>query len=145
MYLKMKRIIERVIEWIIVTLQSPYSAPYYARMGDVVKFYTEEEYAEILAQNQQLLAGSPEFEAMTSHHSKGVMRQDFSRKDVVRAFQRAFELIGGIPRLALWAHDNPTDFYKLYARLLPSQASPALGEANEMTVIHVIPRSTLDE
>ena len=44
--------------------------------------------------------------------------KEFSRKDVVGAFVNAFELIGGTPRLALWAHNNEGDFYKLYSRLL---------------------------
>lgn len=44
----------------------------------------------------------------------------FSRRNVVAAFASAFEMIGGIPRLALWAHDNPSEFYKLYGKLLPS-------------------------
>jgi hypothetical protein len=44
----------------------------------------------------------------------------FSRKDVVSAFATAFEMIGGVPRLALWANENPTDFYKLFGKLLPS-------------------------
>lgn len=70
---------------------------------------------------------------------------DFSRKEVVTAFNSAFELMGGIPRLALWAHENQTDFFKLYARLLPSQASQALGETNELVIKHVLPRGPLDE
>lgn len=71
--------------------------------------------------------------------------KDFTRKDVVTAFSNAFELIGGVPRLALWAHNNETDFYKLYSRLLPSQASSALGETNELVIKHVLPRGALDE
>ena len=71
--------------------------------------------------------------------------KDFTRKDVVQAFTNAFELIGGTPRLALWAHANETDFYKLYSRLLPSQASQALGEANEIVIKHVLPRGPLDD
>ena len=71
--------------------------------------------------------------------------KDFSRKQVVEAFATAFELVGGIPRLALWAHHNESDFYKLYARLLPSQASSALGESNELIIKHVLPRGPLDE
>lgn len=71
--------------------------------------------------------------------------KEFSRKDVVQAFQDAFELIGGTPRLALWAHANEGDFFKLYSRLLPSQASSALGEANEMVIRHVLPKGPLDE
>jgi hypothetical protein len=36
------------------------------------------------------------------------------------AFQSAFDLIGGVPRLALWADKNPTAFYALYSKLIPS-------------------------
>lgn len=44
----------------------------------------------------------------------------FTRAEVVQAFASTFELIGGVPRLALWAHRNESEFYKLYAKLLPS-------------------------
>jgi hypothetical protein len=71
--------------------------------------------------------------------------KEFNRKQVVTAFQNAFELVGGVPRLALWAHTNPGDFFKLYARLLPSQASSALGESNELVIKHVLPRGALDD
>lgn len=67
-----------------------------------------------------------------------------SRKQVVSAFQSAFDLIGGVPRLAIWADENPSEFYKLYGKLLPSQNSDALGEKNEMIIKHVLPRSRLD-
>ena len=69
----------------------------------------------------------------------------FTRKDVVNAFQSAFELIGGIPRLALWGNENETDFYKLYSRLLPSQASSALGESNTLRLEMAIAPGPLDE
>lgn len=36
------------------------------------------------------------------------------------AFQSAFDLIGGVPRLALWADKNPTAFFSLYSKLIPS-------------------------
>lgn len=68
-----------------------------------------------------------------------------NRAQVVSAFTNAFELIGGVPRLALWAHTHPTDFYKLYSRLLPSQASSALGESTDIVIKHVLPRGVLDE
>lgn len=47
--------------------------------------------------------------------------QKFSRADVVNAITGVFELIGGVPRFALWAHENPTEYYRIYAKLLPSQ------------------------
>jgi len=53
--------------------------------------------------------------------------QSFTRADVVRAFSESFELIGGVPRLALWAHHNPSEFYKLYGKLLPSATVIELG------------------
>lgn len=37
------------------------------------------------------------------------------------AFERAFRGIGGQKALAAWAKENRTDFYKLYARLLPQE------------------------
>lgn len=35
------------------------------------------------------------------------------------AFQAAFDQIGGMNRLAAWAEENATEFYKLYGRLIP--------------------------
>ena len=70
---------------------------------------------------------------------------NFSRKDVVNAFQAAFELIGGVPRLAIWADTNQTEFYKLYGKLIPSGNSSALGETNKIDVLLSVGRSPLDE
>jgi hypothetical protein len=36
-----------------------------------------------------------------------------------QAFQAAFETIGGMPRLAIWAHYNYRTFVQLYSRLIP--------------------------
>lgn len=70
---------------------------------------------------------------------------DFTRKDVVTGFQRAYKMMGGELGLANWGMHNKTAFYKLYAKLLPSQASSALGESNELVIKHVLPRTALDE
>ena len=69
----------------------------------------------------------------------------FSRKEVVQSFQSAFELIGGVPRLALWANDNPNEFYKLYGKLLPSSNSSALGEQTKLVIEMAIKPGALDE
>jgi len=74
-----------------------------------------------------------------------VLPRELSRKRVTQAFMDAFELIGGTPRLALWADAHPTDFYKLYAKLFPSQASKDLDPEHKFHVIHVLPRTELDE
>lgn len=39
------------------------------------------------------------------------------------AFALAFEGIGGVAELAEWARANKTDFFKLYARLIPVELS----------------------
>ena len=39
--------------------------------------------------------------------------------EVKKALSLAFEGIGGVPALIKWAKDNQTDFYKLYAKMLP--------------------------
>jgi hypothetical protein len=44
-------------------------------------------------------------------------------RNVREQFQHAFELIGGIPRLAHWAHQDPKGFYQLYSKLIPAQIS----------------------
>lgn len=35
------------------------------------------------------------------------------------AFQIAFDKLKGVDGLVAWAKDNPTDFYKLYGKLIP--------------------------
>lgn len=47
------------------------------------------------------------------------------------AMQQAFELIGGVPRLALWADRNPDKFYPLFARMIPQTVAPVLPEQTQ--------------
>ena len=119
--------------------------------GQEAQFLTQEEYAE-QPDNQdtnviEVTDWDKTMEALATPNTRlSIPRnREFNRKQVVTAFSNAFELIGGVPRLALWADANPSDFFKLYARLLPSQASSALGESNELVIKHVLPRTGLDE
>jgi len=50
-------------------------------------------------------------------------------RNVRQQFQHAFEMIGGIPRLAHWAHTNPDKFYQLYSKLIPAQVTGLDGGA----------------
>lgn len=45
-----------------------------------------------------------------------------------QAMQSAFEMIGGVPRLMLWADKNPDKFYQLYARMIPQTIAPVVAE-----------------
>lgn len=66
-----------------------------------------------------------------------------NRQDVVSAFHRAFEMIGGVPRLALWGSQNEDEFFRLYARLLPS-ATTIIGIQAAPIVIHALRATALD-
>lgn len=87
------------------------------------------------------------FTVMSQAHSKrlNVPRATyFSRKQIVGAFHDAFELIGGVPRLATWAHTHPTEFYKLYSRLLPNQNQIDFGNDGVLKIIHSLAPTALD-
>ena len=71
-------------------------------------------------------------------------RDGFSRQEVVQAFARAFDMIGGVQRMALWANANPDRFYPLYSKLLPSTAIQ-IGDNAKITIVHSIPRTGLDD
>jgi hypothetical protein len=66
-------------------------------------------------------SGSPDLDNLLTKGLYGAkLPKELKGKKAADAFQRAFDLIGGIPRLALWADKNPTAFFSLYSKLIPS-------------------------
>jgi hypothetical protein len=49
----------------------------------------------------------------------------------------AFRRIGGVKTLAKWAEDNQTEFFKLYARLLPVEGPGDSGE-HTLQIVHKV-------
>ena len=100
-----------------------------------------EEYSEAAQSCQEL--------STLASSGNGVSRiaipREVKRKRVVSAFHDAFELIGGVPRLAHWGDQHPTDFYKLYARLLPAEAGQQADSDDTRKIIHAFPPGPLDE
>jgi hypothetical protein len=76
--------------------------------------------------------------------SRSDARLSLRRDKVVQVFQQAFEDIGGVTRLAAWANTHETEFYKLYARLLPAAPREAPEVDGVRRIIHAIPRTALD-
>lgn len=127
--------------------------------GNTQEFIPADEFQEIEEQESVREYPDPEPYSETADECRelsdiankgnGVSRinvpRELNRKRVVNAFNDAFELIGGVPRLAHWADQHPTDFYKLYARLLPSEASQKVTHDGGLTIRHVVPRGPLDE
>jgi hypothetical protein len=62
---------------------------------------------------------------------------------VKNSFDFTFSLIGGQPAFALWAAQNPGEFYKLYSRMLPQQNN-VLNSSGPLTIITGVPDSPLD-
>lgn len=56
-------------------------------------------------------------------------------KSAREAFQMAFEQSGGFAELTTWAKANQTEFYKLYARLIPIEHVGEGGEGPIQTVV----------
>jgi len=70
----------------------------------------------------------------------------FKRKDrefVADCFHAAFELNGGLPRLAKYGNENYGEFIKLWARMLPEAQKHEAGPA-VVQVFHNVPPSPLD-
>jgi hypothetical protein len=125
----------------------------------IQKFIPAEEYVEAEETETERVYDDPEPYSKVAEDCQeltklatsgnGVSRisvpRELHRKRVVNAFQDAFELIGGVPRLAHWADQSPSAFYKLYARLLPTTAQQQLEHSGEIIVKHVLPRGPLDE
>lgn len=42
---------------------------------------------------------------------------------VKEALTLAFEGMGGVQNLTMWAQDNPTEFYKLWVKMLPQDVN----------------------
>jgi len=66
------------------------------------------------------------------------------RAQVIEAFSVAFQMIGGVPRLALWADQNPDEFYKLYGRLLPASTSQEMSDDSHIVIEHALPPPRYD-
>lgn len=59
------------------------------------------------------------------------------------ALEQTFASLGGVDGLAAWAKDHPTDFYRLYAKLLPLEVRADVQHQGAVTFIvdTGIPRS----
>ena len=102
----------------------------------VVEFVDSKEYEQM----SDALNAEAEAARKTVRLTRGV-----SRKKVAEAFQQSFDLIGGVPRLSYWAHENYGEFIKLYSKLMPAQSSRLMEDQEERVIKHVIPPTELDQ
>ncbi len=64
-------------------------------------------------------------------------------RNVKAALERAFERMGGVRALVAWGRDNPTEFYKIWAKLLPRDLNITM-DAEGMALSDEV-RARLDE
>jgi hypothetical protein len=57
-----------------------------------------------------------------------------------RAFEQAFELIGGVPRLALWADRNPSKFYAMFSKMIPATVQGNIQKDIKVTIAWASPQ-----
>ena len=108
-------------------------------MGQIVQFVPAEEAAKL--ETLTALAEQPNLKFLKIFPRRGTL----SRAAVVEAFHDAFQQIGGVSRLSLWADAHPDEFFKLYARLLPPSSHPDMDGAREFIVRHILPPTALDD
>lgn len=82
-------------------------------------------------------------ERQLARMQSGVER-DWSRKQIQDAFIETFDLVGGVPRLALWANDpaNYGQFLNLLMKLAPKEQ---MGERANAAIVYqsLVPQSSL--
>jgi hypothetical protein len=116
--------------------------------------FNEKEHKEIQREYQDDVPYSEEAQVgqkltQIAVSGNGVSRisvpRTLDRNYIKNGFMDAFELVGGVPRLAHWADQNYGEFIKLYSRMLPSAMQQQLEHSGEIIVKHVLPRGPLDE
>lgn len=73
----------------------------------------------------------------------GGVSRERNRRRVAADILETFDIIGGVPAFANWAQENPSDFYRMWAKMAPPPDAADPGA--QIKVIHVVPRSPLDE
>lgn len=54
------------------------------------------------------------------------------------AFQHAFAQMGGEAALVTWGKANPTEFYKLFARLIPTEVTGPDGKPLNIQIVNQV-------
>lgn len=72
-------------------------------------------------------------------------RKKFDRMIFTEAMIEAFEQIGGVRRLTLWADKNTTEFYRLLKATIPQSQLLDIQGKLQMQILPALPPSPLDD
>ena len=110
-------------------------------MANALKRFAPKTYIESIDDHKITLSDVERAQLIEFANRVPTLPED-SATDVVQLFHGVFELVGGVPRMALWADANYTDFMRLYAKLLPTKVTG--GDGGAVRIEHVLPGSALD-
>ena len=85
-------------------------------------------------------------QAVVGRKFNNVPKKQAQKQRVIQALAEAFEVVGGVPRLALWADKNYGEFMKIIGKQIPVLVQNSIGiQANgPVTIVSAIPQSPLD-
>lgn len=86
----------------------------------------------------------PEATALVTpeNQTQAVVKAMREQHPIYGAFGMVFAEIGGVDGLADWAADNPTDFYRIFSRMVP--ADPAAATAINIQINNQLGPGPLD-
>ena len=75
-----------------------------------------------------------------------IPKKQAQKQRLIQAMAEAFEIVGGVPRLALYADKNYGEFLKIIGKQIPVLVQNSIGiQANgPVTIVSAIPQSPLD-
>lgn len=94
--------------------------------------YAAQKADKLAAQAAAMEAeGSADLEAIAPKKKHGAAGGSASPTAIGKArdsLTAAFDLMGGVPALVRWGRKNPTEFYRIWARLIPKEAVEPTNE-----------------
>ncbi len=102
--------------------------------------------------SERVLEYSDQLTPLLSDYAKATLllnripKKQAQKQRIIQAMAEAFEIVGGVPRLALWADKNYGEFMKIVGKQIPVLVQNSIGiQANgPVTIVSAIPRSNLD-
>lgn len=113
-------------------------------MSDLVP--KEPEFNDKVLEYSDQLSEFMSDQALVATKINRVPRRGSQRERFLTAMAEAFEIVGGVPRLALWADKNYTEFAKILGKQIPGLVQNAISVKTNgpVTIVSAIPPSFLD-
>ncbi len=107
----------------------------------------EPDFSDRVLEYSDLLDDFLSDQAKVAKNINRVPRNGSPRDRYMQALAEAFEIVGGVPRLALWADKNYGEFAKILGKQVPGlvQNAFAIKASGNVTIVSAIPASFLDD